>query len=140
MVLEGGIEYRMVTGPRVEVAVFTDFGQIWAEQESSTVSRLEITPGFGIRYLSPVGPIRVDLGYRFRGRENLQVVTAQIRPFGPDDDLADRITGTVDGQKQTIDYVRSEALALLDPRVSFGPSSGFSFRRLQLHLGIGQAF
>ena len=140
MVLEGGIEYRMVTGRRVEVAVFTDFGRIWTEQESSTVSRLEITPGFGIRYLSPVGPIRVDLGYRFRGRESLQVVTAQIRLLGPDDDPDTRIKGTVEGQEQVIDYVRSEALALLDPRVSFGPPGGFSFRRLQLHFGIGQAF
>ena len=140
MVLEGGVEYRMVTGRRLETAIFADFGRIWTERESSNVSRLEITPGVGIRYLSPVGPIRVDLGYQFRGREDLQVVTAQIRPFGPGDDPADKIRRTVGGQEQVIDYVRAEELALLDRRVSFGPSGGFSFRRLQLHLGIGQAF
>ena len=140
MVLEGGIEYRITTGLQWETAVFADFGRIWTEQESSAVSRFEITPGFGFRYLSPVGPIRVDLGYRFGGKENLQVVTSQIRRFGPDDDPADRISLTEDGEKQVIDYVRSEELVLLGPRVSYGPSGGLSWRRLQLHLGIGQAF
>ena len=73
MVLEGGIEYRMATGRRLETAVFADFGRIWMETQSGALSRLEITPGVGIRYLSPVGPIRVDLGYQFRGAERLQV-------------------------------------------------------------------
>ena len=34
-----------------------------------------ITPGFGIRYYSPVGPIRVDLGINPSRAENLAVVT-----------------------------------------------------------------
>lgn len=140
MVFEGGIEYRMLMGRRLETAIFADFGRIWAERESSSVSRFEITPGIGIRYLSPVGPIRVDLGYQFRSQERLQVITNQIRPLGPNDDPADRIRGDVDGEEQVIDFVRSEELALLNQRVSFGPSGGFSFRRFQLHLGIGQAF
>ena len=140
MVLEGGLEYRMLTGRRLETAIFADFGRIWTERESSAVSRFQITPGVGIRYLSPVGPIRVDLGYQFGGQERLQVITTQIRPLGPNDDPADRIRGTVGGQEEVIDFVRSEELALLNRRVSFGPSGGFSFRRLQLHLGIGQAF
>ncbi len=93
-----------------------------------------------MRYLSPVGPIRVDLGYRFRGVEPLQVVTTQIRPFEPGDDPADKISGIIDGQEEPMNYVALEELALLDPRVSYGPSGGFSLSRLQLHIGIGQAF
>ena len=93
-----------------------------------------------MRYLSPIGPLRVDLGYRFRGDERLQVVTSQIRAFGPDDDAEDRISRSVDGQEEVIDYVPSGELALLGPLVSFGPSGGFSLRRLQLHFSIGQAF
>jgi outer membrane protein insertion porin family/translocation and assembly module TamA len=139
-VLEGGIEYRVLLGPRLETAIFADFGRIWAERESTAVSRFEITPGVGIRYLSPVGPIRVDLGYQFRSAEKLQVITTQVRSFGLGDDPRDKISGIVDGQEQVIDFVRAKELALLDRRVSFGPSGGFSFRRLQLHLGIGQAF
>ena len=140
MVLEGGIEYRFALGRRWETAVFADFGRIWTEQESRGESRLEISPGVGVRYLSPIGPIRVDLGYRFRGGENLQLVTSQIRPFGEGDDERDRISRRVEGGREVIDYVPSEELALLGPLVAFGPSGGFSLRRLQLHLSIGQAF
>ena len=139
-VFEGGIEYRMAVGRRWETAVFVDFGRIWTEQESGGGSRVEISPGIGMRFLSPIGPLRVDLGYRFRGDENLQVVTSQIRPFGPDDDDEDRISRSVAGKEVVIDFVPSGELALLGPLVSFGPSGGFSFRRLQLHLSIGQAF
>ncbi len=92
-----------------------------------------------MRYLSPVGPIRVDLGYRFRGIEPLQVVTTQIRAFEAGDDPADKI-GPIDGSGQPIDYVATEELAVLDPRVLYGPRQGFSIRRFQIHLSIGQAF
>jgi outer membrane protein insertion porin family/translocation and assembly module TamA len=137
VVLEGGIEYRMVLRRSLEAALFTDFGRIWAERGSGKISNLEITPGVGIRYLSPVGPIRFDVGYRFRGVEPLQVVTTQIRPFEPGDDPDDKIR---DGDGEPIDYVITEDLAVFDPRVAYGPRSGFSLRRFQIHLSIGQAF
>ena len=140
MVLEGGIEYRITMGRTLETAVFTDFGRIWPERGSGAASRFEITPGVGVRYLSLVGPIRVDVGYRFGGREDLQVITSQIRPIGPGDTPKDRIRFTEDGEEQVIEYVRSGELAALGPRVSYGPSGGFSLSRFQLHLGIGQAF
>ena len=140
VVLEGGLEYRMVLGRSLEAAIFTDFGRIWTEPGSGKVSRLEISPGVGIRYLSPVGPIRVDLGYRFRGIEPLQVVTTQIRAFEEGDDPGDKISGIVDGQEEPIEYVATEDLAVLDPRVFYGPRAGFSLSRFQIHLSIGQAF
>ncbi len=140
VVLEGGLEYRMVLGRSLEAAIFTDFGRIWTEPGSGKVSRLEISPGVGIRYLSPVGPIRVDLGYRFRGIEPLQLVTTQIRPFEAGDDSADKIRGMVGDQEEAIGYVATEDLAVLDPRVFYGPRSGFSLSRFQIHLSIGQAF
>ena len=140
LVLEGGLEYRITLGRSLEAAIFTDFGRIWTEPGSGKVTRLEIAPGVGIRYLSPAGPIRVDVGYRFRGIEPLQVVTTQIRAFEEGDDPADKISGNVGGQEEVIDYVVTEELAVLDPRVFYGPRSGFSFSRLQIHLSIGQAF
>ena len=140
LVLEGGLEYRMTLGRTVEVAAFTDFGRIWTEPGSGKVTALEMTPGFGIRYLSPAGPIRVDFGYRFRGIEPLQVVTTQIRPFEAGDAVGDKITGVVEAEEQVIEYVVTEELAVLDPRVLYGPESGFSLSRFQLHLSIGQAF
>lgn len=141
VVLEGSVEYRVGVSPRVEAAMFADFGRIWAESGSGDVSRFEISPGVGVRYMSPIGPIRVDLGYRFQDIENLQVVTSQIRPFDPArDDEADKIRRFVGGVSQVIDFVLKDELAVLGPSVAFGPAAGFSFARLQLHLSIGQAF
>ena len=142
VVVEGGLEYRIPVGARMEAALFADFGRIWAEAGSEYVSTLEIAPGLGFRYLSPIGPIRLDVGYRFRGVENLQVVTSQIRPFDParGDVDADKIQRTVAGEVQTVDYVLVDELAVLDPLVAFGPEGGFSFDRLQFHISIGQAF
>ena len=138
VLLEGGIEYRIPLGPRVEAAIFADFGRIWAEEESANPSSFEVAPGVGIRYLSPVGPIRIDVGYRFQGIEDLQVVTSQIRPFDPSrDDDSDKIVG---GAEETLDYVLVDELAVLGPLVGYGPPQGFSLNRLQLHLSIGQAF
>ena len=82
----------------------------------------------------------MDLGYRFRGIEPLQVVTTQIRAFEEGDDPGDKISGIVDGQEEPIEYVATEELAVLDPRVFYGPRSGFSLSRFQIHLSIGQAF
>ena len=141
VLLEGGLEYRVPMGPRVEAAVFADFGRVWAEEESADASSFEVAPGFGIRYLSPIGPIRVDVGYRFRGIEDLRVVTSQIRPFDPTmDSDEDKIIRFVNGAPERLDFVLVDELAVLGPEVAYGPDPGFSLSRFQLHLSIGQAF
>jgi len=38
-----------------------------------------ITPGFGVRYYSPVGPIRVDVGINTSQGEDLAVVTELVK-------------------------------------------------------------
>ena len=141
LVIEGGIEYRMRLAPRLELAVFTDLGRIWSESDSGNENKLEVTPGLGVRYLSPVGPVRIDLGYRFSGSQDLRVVTSQIRPFNSENDQKDdRITRFVNGAEEAIDFVLVDELAVLKPLVSFGPTRRFSPGRLQLHFSIGQAF
>ena len=75
----------------------------------------------------------VDLAYRFAPGDRLQVVTSQIREFveGRDEE-GDKLDG--------LDYVLSDDLALLSPKVLWGEVGPWSIRRLQLHLSIGQAF
>jgi len=141
VLLEGGIEYRVPLAPRVEAAIFADFGRVWSEEESADASSFEVAPGVGIRYLSPIGPIRVDVGYRFRDIEDLRVVTSQIRPFDPTmDEDEDKISRFVNGMEEVLDFVLVDELAVLGPAVAFGPNTGFSLNRFQLHLSIGQAF
>ncbi len=59
----GNLELRMPTpflAGRLRFAVFVDAGVLWNQIGPSP---LRITPGAGLRYTSPIGPIRVDAGY-----------------------------------------------------------------------------
>jgi outer membrane protein assembly factor BamA len=134
--LEGSLEFRFpFSSPLWEGATFLDFGQVWAEPLGVNLSDLEFTPGFGIRYMSPIGPIRVDLAYRFGSGDRLRVVTSQIEPYDPLQHNPDHRL-----LKGSIDFVKSDDLALLSPLVSYGASDPWSIQRFQLHLTIGQAF
>ncbi len=115
-VLEGNAEVRFALGTDVEAVTFVDFGQVWGGDQAVNLEAVEFTPGIGLRYLSPVGPLRLDLGYNFRGGEPLSVITQRIEAGAP--------------------YVETGDLVVLGPRVL----SGGSESRFQLHISIGQAF
>lgn len=142
VILEGSAEFRLLIAEGGwEAATFIDVGQVWSENEPIDLGDLQITPGIGIRYRSPVGPIRIDLGYRTRGGETLQVMTSQIRPFiSGQDDPEGRLERSVAGEILTLNYVLDDDLALLSSRIRFGEADAFSLSRLQLHFSIGQAF
>jgi outer membrane protein assembly factor BamA len=50
---------------RMRLAVFVDAGTMW--ERGVTSSRLVVTPGFGLRIATPLGPARLDLAYNPRG-------------------------------------------------------------------------
>jgi hypothetical protein len=133
-VVEGNAEIRVGLGRDFEAVTFLDAGQVWGEEQGIGYRDIELTPGVGLRWLSPVGPIRLDLGYNFGRTERLSVLTTQIAPWNGDPDTAgDRLV--LDGPT-TIDYVRTNELAVLGPRVLYGETES----RWQLHISIGQAF
>jgi len=141
VMVQGGAEYRFpLFSDHFQGAAFLDVGRVWADSERGDDTRWEFTPGFGFRYLSPIGPLRLDLGYRFIDRQPLQVVTSQLRfpregedlSLIPDEQKIDFMNGDV--------FVITEELAVLEPRVPFGPDPGFSLGRFQIHFSIGQAF
>ena len=86
--LEGGVEYRVPlplgqTLRNFVGAVFIDAGivgrgEIRGVQTLTAITHgtTAITPGFGIRYQSPVGPIRIDFGINPNRAEDLSVVTS----------------------------------------------------------------
>jgi outer membrane protein insertion porin family len=43
--------------------VFYDFGQAYDDNQSMSVDELRQAWGYGIRWNSPLGPIRVEFGY-----------------------------------------------------------------------------
>lgn len=133
-VVDGGLEVRFpIVREFVQGAAFVDFGQVFSENSELDLDRLEVTPGLGLRYLSPIGPLRVDVAYRPVGGEDLRVITSRIRPRTLDDPEDDRTI--LDGE-----WVVLNELAFLRPPVAFGSSAPFSWSRFQVHLSIGQAF
>ena len=137
--VEGSVELRFpMWGPRISGAAFLDFGQVWDGGGRFTFDRLVLGPGVGLRYGTPVGPVRIDLAYRGREISRRPVVTSQLRPYEPGRDAqSDRLQGP-DGN--VIDWVRREDLAPLGPLVAFEEGGGSIWNRLQLHVSIGQAF
>lgn len=96
---------------------FVDAGQVWPRIED--LDWPVLTPGVGVRYSSPVGPLRLDLAYNPAGVEQLPVVV----------------------------QLPSDEIIQLDPRVPFrrftyGDPGALTevWRRLQVHISIGEAF
>jgi outer membrane protein assembly complex protein YaeT len=63
--LEGSVEARFPVPfyKSLEGVVFFDFGNVYEEHFSLFQEGLRYTSGCGIRYMTPVGPIRLDIGY-----------------------------------------------------------------------------
>lgn len=120
-VLEANVEARFAISATLQGALFTDFGQVWETGANRSLGDIRVTPGFGVRYLSPIGPLRVDLAYRPYGGDALPVVT-------------NAIILTSDGWE-----VNESLVALRNP-VLFDDSPATSLHRWQLHISIGQAF
>src|SRR5207245_231209 len=46
---------------RVRLGLFVDVGQVWERGDTgTTVSGLRVTPGLGLRFITPLGPVRLD--------------------------------------------------------------------------------
>ena len=120
---------------------FVDVGQVWADRSEVRFDQLEVTPGLGLRYLTPIGPVRVDVAYRMRGAEVLPVSTAGLRRFVPGtDDEGDRIiVDWAGGETRTLDWLRTDDVSFLSQGATIGGSGSF-WSHLQLHISIGQAF
>ena len=131
-ILEGSVEYRFpvpimknlfgavfIDGAAVGERIFDPLAGLQTLQDLVSGTGA-ITPGFGIRYHSPVGPIRVDLGINPSRAENLAVVTELVE----------------NGRRK---------LVPLDIPKRYSPTSGASgigrlLNRLTLHLSIGEAY
>ncbi len=68
---EGSIELRFDIGGPFGVALFCDTGDVSPNQFNLRFENMHMSCGAGARYDTPVGPIRLDLGYRI---QPLQIV------------------------------------------------------------------
>ena len=62
-------EVRMALAGAFGGALFLDGGNVFSRANAIDPSELRGAAGFGIRYRSPVGPIRIDLGFKLDRRE-----------------------------------------------------------------------
>ena len=129
--VEANLEARFPVWRQLFGAVFVDMG-VLGEGSLRDVSSgtAAVTPGFGVRYRSPVGPVRVDLGIRPTLQETLPVIT--------------QTSG--EGGNLLLDLSRGDRCAgagatgcRLYPQQNTTGLRGLA-RRLVLHLSIGEAF
>jgi outer membrane protein assembly factor BamA len=139
-VLEGNLELRVPFFlDKMRAAAFVDFGQVWRDAKTANLKELVFTPGFGFRYFSAIGPVRIDVGYNPQAAERLTVVTTKVCALSNVPDTPCTPDSIVDGVAYTADMLgnTSELVRLGDVR--WGGDRNF-FDRLQFHFSIGQAF
>ncbi|MCL2725436.1 MAG: BamA/TamA family outer membrane protein [Polyangiaceae bacterium] len=77
---EASAEIRhALTGP-ISVAVFCDASDVSPRPNDIRLNHPHLSCGFGARYDTPVGPIRVDLGYRLPGLQVIGGLTPDENP------------------------------------------------------------
>lgn len=124
LVLEANIEGRIWASSRLQLAAFVDYGTILRRRGPSRETSFELprsgsllSPGVGVRILSPVGPIRIDVALDTRPARKLPL-------FTEDPDTGDLIfLGDV----------------VYDPYGDDGGAGEF-WRRLKLHVAMAQPF
>lgn len=63
--LEGSLELRRPLWQSLGGALFIDFGQVSRRAFDVPVDNLKFAAGFGLSYTTPVGPLRLDIGFPF---------------------------------------------------------------------------
>ena len=62
--VEGSAELRFPLFDSLKGVAFSDFGNVYEDSLSIDFSELRYTIGSGLRYMTPIGPIRVDVAYQ----------------------------------------------------------------------------
>ena len=122
----------------VQYALFVDAGQVWNRGRAGTgvnFADIQVTPGVGLRVFTPVGPIRVDVGYnpyrRPTGPAYITDLSGNLICVSPENTLRVRV---VDGeQPRQVD--EGDCPATYEPR--FGRKF---WNRLTFQFSIGQPF
>ena len=121
-VVTANLELRVPTPifpDRVRLGLFVDVGQVWERGDTLTaVSGLRVTPGLGLRFITPLGPVRLDAAYNGYPQEP--------GPLYLLDNTNKSLTAVLDPTGKQL---------LLRPRLP----GGF-WRRVVVQFAVGQAF
>ena len=135
--LVGNLEWRRsfrFVAEQVQFVAFVDAGALWESRgQSFHIGDVRTTPGLGVRVTTPLGPFRIDVGYRpyaalagralFFGPESSKyagdILCASPRTGGNPEDFGDPLSC---------------------PATYRPPESRSLLSRLVFHFGLGQAF
>jgi outer membrane protein insertion porin family len=122
-VIEGSAELRLPLGSKLGGVVFLDGAYVGtAGLDVPVRGRGAITPGGGLRYRSPLGVLRLDLGIRPVGAQSLPVVAAVT---------------DANGVQHVVRLTTEKSYSPIEP----DPGALRSLaRRLVVHFAMGQAF
>jgi outer membrane protein assembly factor BamA len=122
-VLEGSAELRLPLGSKLGGVVFLDGAYVGTNGlDLPAHGRGAITPGAGLRYRSPLGVLRIDLGLRPIGAQSLPVVAAVT---------------DASGVEHIVRLATEKSYSPIDPNPGALRSLA---RRLVVHFAMGQAF
>jgi outer membrane protein insertion porin family/translocation and assembly module TamA len=150
-VVVGNLELR-VRSPffpeLLQFTLFTDVGEVWnrsADEPTLEFDALKVTPGLGVRVFSPVGAIRVDLGYnRYAPSPGAAYATGTADVGGAPPLLCVSPDNSVPATKVKVD--NSEATTFTQGSYTscngaLAPSRDTNFlKRIAFFFAIGQAF
>ena len=69
VLLVGNVELRVQVSGQLGVVLFTDIGNVFAKPADVTLAEVRESLGLGLRYGTPVGPLRLDIARLLDGRE-----------------------------------------------------------------------
>ena len=78
----GSVELRIELPYNMQAVVFHDLGQVWPDPRYWSLRELSPTAGVGLRYPTPAGPARLDLGVRYLHWTDREPAYAADRFFG----------------------------------------------------------
>jgi outer membrane translocation and assembly module TamA len=76
--IEGSTELRFPIVGQLWGALFLDFGNVFSPPFTYRLDDLRYTAGPGIRYMTPIGPIRLDIGFIIDPRSNEDVARLEF--------------------------------------------------------------
>jgi outer membrane translocation and assembly module TamA len=92
---EASVEARFEVAGPFATAIFCDAGDVSPRTANIRLDHLHLSCGAGARYDTPVGPIRLDIGYRIQQLQVLGFVDAdKAHEADPSEPLPQRLFGT----------------------------------------------
>lgn len=135
--LVGNLEWRRpfrFLAEQLQLAAFIDAGTLWeTASDQFRWSDVRATPGIGARVLTPLGPFRIDVGYRPYGLR-----TGSALYFSP---ASEEGGSTIFCASPRSARVVADYTDVINCPATFAPPSARGvLSRLVFHFGLGQAF